>query len=70
MREDGADADSVGVPPMHSRLLAAPDDENSTGGLDMAGSDEKPVFPKLAVAHVGLAFAQISQFLESLRCAC
>jgi hypothetical protein len=34
--EDGADADGVLVAPVHASLLAASDDEDSGGGLDMA----------------------------------
>ena len=49
---EGADGGGVVVPPVHSGLFAASGDISPAGGLDGAGSDEEPLFPVLAVAHV------------------
>ena len=61
MREDSTEADSVLVPPVHTRLLAPSDDQDSGGGFDMSGGDEVAVSSQPSVVHVLLLFSEVIQ---------
>ncbi len=45
--------------PVHAGLFAAPDDDDSGGGLYMPGGDEQARFPEFSVAHVRFALTQV-----------